>query len=196
MIIHDIDQRSDEWFEIRKLKMTASHAQEIGNNGKGLETYIKSIMQEYYSSAERESFSNKHTERGVELEPEAIFRYEMESKSTVEKVGFVEYSKYVGCSPDGFVNDGLIEVKCPDDKAYFELLLSGKPESKYVWQMQMQMLTTGRLWCDFVAYNPNFKQDIIIIRYEADLNKFESLRLGFGAGQARIEEIIAKMGAV
>jgi hypothetical protein len=38
MKIHNCKQGSDEWFLCRKSKMSASHAQAIGNCGKGLET--------------------------------------------------------------------------------------------------------------------------------------------------------------
>ena len=40
MQILDIPQKSDEWFEVKKGKMSASHADTIGNCGKGLESYI------------------------------------------------------------------------------------------------------------------------------------------------------------
>ena len=63
MKIHNnIEQGSDDWFAIRKGKLTASHAQAIGNIGKGLDTYINELMSEYYSSGEKEQFTNKHTE--------------------------------------------------------------------------------------------------------------------------------------
>jgi len=194
MIIHNMDQRSDEWFEIRKKKMTASHGQEIGNCGKGLTTYIRKIMYEYFSSAERESFGNKHTERGTQLEPEARFIYEMETGCKVEEVGFIEHSEFVGCSPDGLIGtDGMIEIKCPDDKGYLDLLLDEKPESKYIWQMQMQMLVSERQWCDFMAYNPNFKQSKFIKRYFLDAEKYAKLRTGFLIGEALIKEIENKL---
>ena len=190
MIIHNIAQRSDEWFDIRQKKMTASHGQVIGNCGKGLTSYIRKIMYEYFSSAERESFGNKHTERGNKLEPTARFIYEMHTGQNVEEVGFIEHSEYVGCSPDGLVGtDGMLEIKCPDDKGYLDLLLDKKPESKYIWQMQMQMLVAERNWCDFMAYNPNFKQDKFIQRYYPDPEKYAKLNTGFIMGEALMEEI-------
>ena len=80
MKIHKtIRQGTDEWFTIRSGKMTASHAQEIGNSGKGLQTYVYNLLAEKYSKADRENFSNSHTERGVELEPIARSMYELES---------------------------------------------------------------------------------------------------------------------
>ena len=52
MKIHNMPQSSPEWFAIRKGKITASHAQAIGNVGKGLETYTIETMAEFFSSAE------------------------------------------------------------------------------------------------------------------------------------------------
>ncbi|HQO23098.1 MAG TPA: YqaJ viral recombinase family protein [Spirochaetota bacterium] len=192
MEIVNIDQQSPEWFEIRKLKMTASNAQAIGNCGKGLETYIQELCQEYYSSAEKEHFSNKHTERGNELEESAAFLYECETGNQTDKVGFIIHSEFVGCSPDRLVGtDGLIEIKCPDDKAYFDLLINDEIDSKYIWQMQMQMLISRRLWCDFVAYNPHYTKSLIIKRVLPEQKKQEALIKGFAIGEQKIRAIQA-----
>ena len=40
----------------------------------------------------------------------------------------------------------------------------------------MNLLITGRKWWDFVAYNPNYKTNIIIIRIKPDLEKFKKIR--------------------
>ena len=76
-IYKDINQGSPEWFEIRVGKVTASHAQAIGNNGKGLDTYLLEVVSEMFSSSEKEHYSNEHTERGNELEPIARSMYEL-----------------------------------------------------------------------------------------------------------------------
>ena len=41
--IHTMEQRSDEWHEVRKGKMTASNAICISQSGKGLQSYIYSV---------------------------------------------------------------------------------------------------------------------------------------------------------
>ena len=105
MLIHNLEQGTPEWFALRKGKMTASHAQAIGNDGKGLDTYIFKIMAEEYSSGEVVHFSNSHTDRGNELEAVARSLYEMENDVIVEQVGFIEHDNYVGCSPDGIMAD-------------------------------------------------------------------------------------------
>jgi len=196
MLNHNIEQGSPEWFEIRKGKLTASHAQAIGNCGKGLDTYIVEMMAEFYSSGEKEQFSNKHTERGEELEPIARDIYQLETGNDVVEVGFVEYNEFVGCSPDGLIGeDGGIEIKAIDDVGYFKYLLNGESEidTKYLWQVQMNLLITGRKWWDFVAYNPNYKKTMCIFRITPDKEKFEALKKGFKIGEAKILEIKNKI---
>lgn len=188
----DIEQKSDEWFAIRKGKMTASHGQAIASNGKGLDTYIVELMSEYYSSGERDYYSNKHMERGNELEDQARTIYELETKNDVEQVGFIEYNDFAGCSPDGLVGkDGMMEIKCPDDKGHFKTLLNGKSEiaTKYHWQMQMQMLISSRDWCDFVSYNPNFEKSTFIFRVFKDSDKFIKILQGLESGKKMIKKI-------
>ena len=184
------------WMKDRSQKMSASHAQAIGNVGKGLETYIYELMSEFYSSAEKEHFSNEHTERGNELESTARGIYELEKGVEVKQVGFVEYNEFVGCSPDGLIGeDGLIEIKCPNDTEYLKYLLFGEKQidTKYVWQCQMQMLVVDRNWNDLVIYNPNFKNSMLIFRIERDMASFESLEKGFEVGKAKILEIKEKL---
>lgn len=195
-IINNIEQGTPEWFAIRKGKMSASHAQAIGNSGRGLETYIYELMAEYYSSEEKEQFSNEHTERGNKLESTARGIYELENGVEIKQVGFVEHNDYVGCSPDGLVSeDGLVEIKCPNDTEYLKYLLFGEKQidTKYIWQCQMQMLITERKWNDLIIYNPNFKKSILVFRQTPDREKFEALEIGFKMGQEKILEIKNKL---
>jgi putative phage-type endonuclease len=193
MQVHNFPQYSDEWWVVRSLKMTASHAQAIGSQGKGLDTYVTEIVAEHFSKAEKDSYSNYHMQHGLDTEPEAAMVYQAETLSDVQEVGFITYNDYVGCSPDRLVNDdGLLEIKCLSDKVYFQLLITGKIESKYIWQMQMQMLCTGREWCDFFAYNPNFEKHFWMERICPDPEYINKLYGGFEKGEKMIRELQEK----
>jgi len=195
MIIHTLDQKTPEWFAVRKGKMTASNAQAIAACGKGLETYITELMSEYYSSGEKEHFSNVHIDRGVELEPTARDMYILETGNEVQEVWFCEYNEYVGCSPDWLVGDDwLVEIKCMNDAKHFKLIINGESEidTWYIWQMQMQMLITGRKWCDFIGYNPNFQKSLVIIRIPADADKHKKLLEWFEIGKVMIQNLQLK----
>lgn len=192
-IYKDINQGSPEWFEIRVGKVTASHAQAIGNNGKGLENYILEVVAEMFSSSEKEHYSNEHTERGNELEPIARSMYELQNDVEVEEIGFAEYNDFVGCSPDGLVGkDGMIEIKCPDDKTYFNLLMNEKIDNAYIWQCQMNMLILERKWCDLIFYNPNFEKSMKIFRLRPDKEMFSKLKEGFAKAEKEIIRMISK----
>ena len=190
MIYHwDIVQQSPEWFELKKCKMSASHATAIGNCGKGLETYVRSLVKELI--VERQSYTNKDIERGNELEPIARMTYEFEFNCNVKQVGFISYSDFVGCSPDGLIEgDGGLELKARNDDIHFGLLLGDSVDSSTVWQMNMCMLITGRKWWDFGSYNPNFKQSLFVKRFYPDQAKFSALLKGFVIGEKIIKELL------
>ena len=196
---YDIIQRTPEWIEIKRGKMSASNAETIIANGKGLETYIYNLMAEYYSSAEKENYINADMQRGIDLEPEARLEFEFYTGLDVQEVGFIEYNEFIGVSPDGLIGDGgLIEIKCPNDSIYFKLLLSNNIKPEYIAQMQMQLYVTDRQYCYFVSYNPNFEKSLYIKKINRDEEMIEKLKKGLERGTQLIKEIkenFRKVGA-
>lgn len=193
--MHYVEQQSEEWFALRLGKMTASEAQTISANGAGLKTYIYKVVVGKITGKSQNSFAgNRHTERGNELEPDARISYELVRGVSVETVGFIEESEYLGCSPDGLVEDnGGLEIKCPDDIKYFKLMIGEeKPDEAYIWQCHMSMLLTGRKWWDLLFYNPNFENRMLIFRIEPDLARREKLMIGIEKGKQLINELTQK----
>lgn len=173
MKVYNFEQNTPEWYEVRKLKFTASNASTIMAMGAGLKTLIGEMLADYYSSGEYEEFSAKYTnsqmERGHKFEDKARAIYELETGSKVKQVGFIELDEYIGCSPDGLVGeDGLIEIKNPSDKVFLDQIETKKIKKEYLDQMQFQMFVTNRQWCDYFAFNPNFTPSFIKIRVERD----------------------------
>ena len=190
MKIHNFEQRTEDWYNIRKGKMTASNADTIIANGKGLETYIYNLMAEYYSSAEKENYINADMQRGIDLEPEAKIEFQFYTGLDIKEVGYVEFNEYILVSPDGLIgNDGLIEIKCPNDSIYFKLLLSNNIKPEYIAQMQMQMYVTERQYCYFVSYNPNFEKSLYIKKINRDEEMIDKLKKGLERGTELIKEI-------
>lgn len=200
IIIHNCEQQTPEWFELRKqFPLTASNAQAIGNNGKGLETICWEALSDKYSSADKTQFTNKDLDRGNELEPQARELYMLETGNTVETVGFItntSVSEVGGASPDGLVDDdGLLEIKCFADVKHFKMVVDFKKtgvfeiESQYVWQMQMQLLITGRKWVDFLAYNPNYSQSLLVQRVVEDKEMQGKIKDGLAKGEQIIKDI-------
>lgn len=195
MQIINCEQGTAEWFEARDFTMTASNAATIAVGGKGLETYIKKLAQEHYSSGERSNYENDDIKRGHELEPLSRQMYEFENNTKIEQVGFIK-NRYIGCSPDGLIEeDGGWENKAPSDKTYFEYLLdeTKEPDPDYVAQCQMSLYITKRKYWILEYYNPNYKVSKKTWKILPDLEFHKKLELGIEKGIKLIEEIKSKL---
>ena len=73
--------------------------------------------------------------------------------------------------------DGLLEVKCPTTATHIDTLLSRKVPERYVLQMQWQMACSGRLWCDFMSFDPRVPEaySCFITRLERDDDQIAQL---------------------
>ena len=78
-LIFNFPQKSEAWYKVREqYPLTASNAQAIGNQGKGLETLVNEILAKKYSIQDYEKrYTNDDLERGIELEPLARSIYEL-----------------------------------------------------------------------------------------------------------------------
>jgi len=195
IIINNIEQYSDEWWALRAGRLTASNAQCISANGKGLETYAYNILAEKYSN-NHESYTSPEMQRGTELEPLAREEYEIQTLEEVKEVGLITDGDYVSCSPDGLIGeDGGLEIKCLNKTKHFKIMVNGEKEieSKYIWQVQMSLLISKRKWWDLVFYHPDFEKKLIIFRQYPDLEKQEKLKIGIEKGIKLINEIEKKL---
>jgi putative phage-type endonuclease len=195
MILHkDLEQGSPEWLEVRLGRLTASNAQAIATNGKGLETLCFNAVAEILTGKPISDYTNPHMENGNEQEANARQVYELSTGFTTEQVGFASIGEHVGASPDGLVgDDGLVEIKCPTARVFTEYLYTKKVDPKYYAQMQMQMYVLERQWCDYVVYNQNFTPAYIVQRVERDEKVIDKIVVGLNTGEDKINEILNKI---
>lgn len=169
MIIHNVDQKSDEWNALRLGRITGSIMHKFmtknrKGNGLGKTTLYavyELMAQRLTGIDETQDLSNNiHIKRGNELEQLAIAEYEIKTFNIVKQVGFIEIDDFVGGSPDGLVgDDGIIEVKCKNNANHLRSIIdarNGIIDKSHVIQMQFLMWITKREWCDYVLYNENF----------------------------------------
>jgi putative phage-type endonuclease len=159
MIILDCEQGTSEWLQARLGIPTASSFDSIitstGKPSTQADAYANKLIAEWLVGAPVDEYKNDWMLRGNELEPQARAYYEMQADCEVKQVGFVlRDDRRVGCSPDGLTAGGLVEIKCPAPHTHVEYLLNGKVPTKYIPQVQGQMLITESEWCDFVSYHP------------------------------------------
>lgn len=161
-----MDQRSDEWFQARLGKVTASRVADVMAKTKtgysaSRDNYMAQLIVERMTGKPAESFSNAAMEWGTAQEPFARAAYEVAQSVMVEEVGFVQHPsiEQAGASPDGLVgDDGLVEIKCPNTATHIETLLSQSVPAKYLPQIQWQLACTNRQWCDFVSFDPRMPE--------------------------------------
>jgi exodeoxyribonuclease (lambda-induced) len=131
------------------------------------------------STPAKDHFVTDAMQRGIDLEGEAIYVYQNNRFKTVTLCGYVTNAdkKYAGYSPDGLIGeDGLIEIKCPGNIEYIRTLIEKDIPKRYQAQMQWGMMMTGRSWCDYVVYNPDFASyPMYVQRVERDDDMIELL---------------------
>jgi hypothetical protein len=107
-----------------------------------------------------EKYTTAAMQWGIEQESNAKAAYEAATGRLVTDVGFVLHPsiEWLGASPDGFVADGLIEIKCPNTSTHVGWILDGTIPEEHIPQMTLQCACTKRGWCDFVSYDPRISE--------------------------------------
>lgn len=181
MIIHDMEQGTDEWFLARLGLPTASNFATImakgrdGGASKTRKTYLYKLAGEIITGKPMESFSNAHTERGHAMEDEARKCYAFLADTEPQQVGFITNGKK-GCSPDSLIGDaGMLEIKTKLPHLMLEVLERDKFPPEHWAQCQGQMWVAEREWCDLICYYtgmpPFIKRAYRDEEYLADLEK-------------------------
>ena len=181
-----MEQRTEEWFSARLGKVTASRVADVlakikSGESASRKNYKMELVVQRLTNKVGESFTNAAMEWGTEQEPFARMAYEAHTGTFVKEEGFVDHPTIegFGCSPDGIVGEGLIEIKCPNTANHIETVLENKAPSKYIPQMQCQMACTGAKWCDFVSFDPRVPEDLqlFVVRVERDQEYIDAMEV-------------------
>ncbi|KAK1577008.1 hypothetical protein Q3G72_018378 [Acer saccharum] len=174
---NDMLQRSDEWFALRRDKLTTSTFSTALGFWKGKRR--SELWHEKVFASETQviqAAQRSAMEWGVLNETAAIDRYKTITGQDVGSLGFAVHSEdrfgWLGASPDGLLGcvpgGGILEVKCPYNK--------GKPETALPWstmpfyympQVQGQMEIMDREWVDLYCWTIN-GSTIFRVRRERD----------------------------
>ncbi|MGA8222699.1 MAG: lambda exonuclease family protein, partial [Candidatus Acidiferrales bacterium] len=165
------DQRTEEWRQARSGKVTASVIADVLSKPKkgstetaGRSNYRAQLVAEILTGKPCDNpYVSPPMQWGIEQEPFACAAYELERGLMVDTVGFSDHPRIenFGCSPDGLVEDeGLVQFKCPNTATHIDYLLRGEVPAEYQPQMLAEMACTGRLWCDFVSFDPRLPAEL------------------------------------
>lgn len=200
-IITDIQQGTEEWLKMRLGIATASNFDSIitstGELSKTLPKYALQLASELLITEPEEIYKSFDMMRGNELEPEAREAYQEFTFNYVEQVTFIKCDGY-GYSPDGLIgDDGLLEIKCPNQTTHTKYLFENRLPVEYVQQVQGGLFASRRQWCDFVSYHPNFQEDkrLFIKRVYRDEELIKKLEVGIMKAIAMRDEFLGKINA-
>jgi putative phage-type endonuclease len=142
------EQRSNEWLALREGMLTASDvATALGANP--YESPERLIAKKVYKI---KWAGNAATAHGTTLEPIARDMYDARYNRKSHEIGLVQHPvhKWLGGSPDGITEDGLlIEIKCPLSRK-----IKSEVPGHYLPQIQLLLEILDLEECDFIQYRP------------------------------------------
>ena len=201
-------QNTPDWYASRLFRCTSSELgklmteprskadKEAGRLSGTAEEYIMDKIAEYLTDGSCLDYKKNDTKEirwGNTYEEDARKEYEKVTSVNVELVGFIGWGSDFGGSPDGLVGeDGLIEIKCPYNStthAHYLLMKTSedlrKLKPEYYAQIQGNLLVTGRIWADFVSYDPrvqNRRLSLKVLRIPRDEEFIERAKIAIERG--------------
>ena len=162
MIIHDVEQGSPEWLQLRLGIPTASEFDKIltpktMKPSASARPYMFRLAAEKLLNRQLDSIDHlEHIAHGKEWEADAVSAYELINEVEAVKVGFITSDDgLVGASPDRLLKGsaGGLEVKCPAPWTQMGYFFDGFGD-EYRCQVQGQMLVCGLDFVDRWAWHP------------------------------------------
>ena len=149
------------------------------------------------------AYENAAMKWGHDQEPFARILYAERMKKVVRQVGFIPHPtiEMSGASPDGLIDtEGLLEIKCPQSFTHVNYILDGVVPDQYKPQMIWQMICTGRIWCDFVSYDPRMPERLrlFVIRFhlkDVAAQKLEEIITGVISLNFEVNDVLSLLNA-
>lgn len=196
MKIHECQQGTSEWLQLRCGKPTASMFDSIMTPGRkksdGAAKYMHHLLAERILGRPIDGFKSRYMELGNEYESRAVASYELSHECDTYRVGFVTSDDgLLGCSPDRFIvdqPDGMVEAKAPSEAVHVSYLLAAVGASKeYKVQLQSEIWLCEKDWNDVVSYCPGFPDAVFRVYREDEFIKELSAHVRAFSG--RLEEL-------
>jgi hypothetical protein len=207
MTIHYVEQRTPEWCALRLGRLTASDGRDMlatiksGEAAARRDLRMRLVCERLTGQAvEDTTFQNADMLRGVTLEPEARAAYEAHAGVLVDtRVGFIAHDELrAGCSPDGLVGDGLVELKAPRVARHVGYVQAGTVPPEHRAQLVHQLWIAEQApWVDFVSYAPALPEHLRLfvarlMRDDDEIDAYERAARAFLAEVDRAVEALAR----
>lgn len=163
MIIHECEQGSKEWYQLRHAKVTGTTFGKIFG-ADDLKVVDRLIAETVSDEIEETGYKSEEMQRGDEYEPLVRKEYEKQRAHKVDVFGFISSERFpwMGYSPDGIIKVGevyrkAIEIKCPDTKTHVRYIRMDKVPNEYKHQVLLIFLVCPTIEeVTFISYDPRF----------------------------------------
>jgi putative phage-type endonuclease len=187
-----------EWHEARRGLATASCFADIMAGGKGVSrrNYALRLALERLTGRVAPTFESFAMRQGKEREPMACSAIEARLGVWLETVGFVRHDEIeAGASPDRLLGNEVVEVKCLEPAAHFEVLRWREVPSEYVLQVQGEIWICEAPKATFAAWNPDFPeaQQLVLLPVKRDPVVIDKLRAAVPAFLDDVRELAAEI---
>jgi len=163
MKILKLVQRTPEWFEARRGKVTGTVLKKVVSSRKDVrEGVFYEILAERLMVSDG-SEAEGAMDRGVRLESEAREAFEKKTGKIVEEIGFIQDGD-MGCSPDGLIRKGKkytesVEIKCLNSGSHVRAWLTNEVPEEHMPQIIQAFIVNPDLkTMHMVFYDPRIKQ--------------------------------------
>lgn len=202
---HMVPQASAAWIKARIGCLTASRMADVlavsKRDGKPLEArnkYLMELVAERMTDSAVDHFVTSDMQWGLDHEIEAKAAYGQVKNCDVDPAGFILHPsiEFLGASPDALIGvEGLCEFKCPRTTTHIAWMLAGVIPEQHKPQMAVQLLCTGRQWCDFMSFDPRLppRQRVFIRRYEPTAEELDLIEIQAKLFLAEVEQLFQRV---
>ena len=176
----ELIQGSEEWFAVRRGKITASRLSDLMKKTKyGESTYktrlrMELAIERITGKSASSVVMNQAMHDGIEREPDARTLFEAVTGKEVALCGSFDHPEIVNtsASPDGLLRgeNAILEIKCPTAVTHARNLMADGMDKRYLFQVAWQMACTESTHGYFASYHPDFPTDLRLkyVRVERD----------------------------
>ena len=184
IIRRDIEQRTNEWLEVKRGKVSGTGVKPIFSPKQLVKplkkgelrdlgpwrTYIYDLIaQDEHKHPliyKEDTYLSAAVQWGKEMEPFAQKAFEKKYNMYPEEIGWLEstdknFNGKLGCSPDGFIDKrNQIEIKCLNTANHIKCIVEDTYPKEYHPQVINYFVVNGRLQnLYFIMYDPRVKSE-------------------------------------
>jgi hypothetical protein len=203
-IVHNVVQRSPEWFALRAGRLTGSVADDMttflksGNESAARrDLRLKLATERLIEGPMIDDYISPEMQWGMDRESEALARYESVVGNLANTVGFISHPTLLaGASLDAYLGDYEVvtSLKCPKSTTHYRYLRTNGIPPDYVPQMLHELWLTGAEEYHFVSYDPRFPDwslQLLVVKVPRNENLVEEYRDRALAFLKEIEDEVA-----